>query len=92
MREFLLIKNAVLWEPEKLFWSASRKIIKVIILLDEYDTPMQEAYVHGYWKELAGLIKGIFHSAFKTNLYLDRAVLTGITRVRTPAATVWQEN
>ena len=65
---------------------------KVIILLDEYDTPMQEAYVHGYWKELAGLIKGIFHSAFKTNLYLDRAVLTGITRVRTPAATVWQEN
>ena len=37
-------------------------------------------------------LAGIFHSAFKTNLYLDRAVLTGITRVRTPAATVWQEN
>lgn len=54
---------------------------KVIILLDEYDTPMQEAYVHGYWKELVGLIKGIFNSAFKTNPYLDRAVLTGITRV-----------
>ncbi len=53
----------------------------MIILLDEYDTPMQEAYVHGYWKELVGLIKGIFNSAFKTNPYLDRAVLTGITRV-----------
>ncbi len=54
---------------------------KVIILLDEYDTPMQEAYVHGYWKELVEFIKGIFNSAFKTNPYLDRAVLTGITRV-----------
>ncbi len=54
---------------------------KVIILLDEYDTPMQEAYVHGYWKELVEFIKGIFNSTFKTNPYLDRAVMTGITRV-----------
>ncbi len=54
---------------------------KVIILLDEYDTPMQEAYVGGYWEELAGLVRGIFNSAFKTNPYLERAVLTGITRI-----------
>ena len=54
---------------------------KVIILLDEYDTPMQEAYVHGYWQELTDFIRGLFNSTFKTNPYLDRAVMTGITRV-----------
>ena len=54
---------------------------KVIILLDEYDTPMQEAYVDGYWQELIGLTRGIFNSAFKTNPWLERAVMTGITRV-----------
>lgn len=54
---------------------------RVIILLDEYDTPMQEAYVHGYWEELADFVRGIFHSAFKTNPYLERAVMTGITRI-----------
>ncbi|HBN56401.1 MAG TPA: hypothetical protein DD414_06465 [Lachnospiraceae bacterium] len=54
---------------------------KVMILLDEYDTPMQEAYVHGYWKELMSFVRGLFNAAFKTNPYLDRAVMTGITRV-----------
>lgn len=54
---------------------------KVLIFLDEYDTPMQEAYVHGYWKEIVEFIKGMFNAAFKTNPYLDRAILTGITRV-----------
>lgn len=54
---------------------------KVILLLDEYDTPMQEAYVHGYWSELAGFIRSLFNAAFKTNPYLERALLTGITRV-----------
>lgn len=54
---------------------------KVIILLDEYDTPMQEAYVNGYWKELAEFTRGIFHAAFKTNTSLERAIMTGITRV-----------
>lgn len=54
---------------------------KVIILLDEYDTPMQEAYVNGYWDEMAGFIRSLFNSSFKTNPYLERAVLTGITRV-----------
>lgn len=54
---------------------------KVIILLDEYDTPMQEAYVGGYWEELAGFIRGLFNSTFKTNPWLERAIMTGITRV-----------
>ncbi len=54
---------------------------KVIILLDEYDTPMQEAYVNGYWNEMAGFIRSLLNSTFKTNPYLDRAIMTGITRI-----------
>ena len=54
---------------------------KVIILLDEYDTPMQEAYVSGYWEELVAFTRSLFNATFKTNPYLQRAVLTGITRV-----------
>ncbi|MCI8961298.1 MAG: AAA family ATPase [Lachnospiraceae bacterium] len=54
---------------------------RVIILLDEYDTPMQEAYVNGYWKELVSFTRSMFNSTFKTNPYLERAVMTGITRV-----------
>lgn len=54
---------------------------KVIILLDEYDTPMQEAYVGGYWKELVAFTRSLFNSAFKTNPYLERGIMTGITRV-----------
>lgn len=54
---------------------------KVIILLDEYDTPMQEAYIGGYWEELVSFTRALFNSTFKTNPYLERAVMTGITRV-----------
>ena len=54
---------------------------KPIILLDEYDTPMQEAYLSGYWGEMVSFIRGLFNTAFKTNPYLERALLTGITRV-----------
>ncbi len=54
---------------------------KTIILLDEYYSPMQEAYAGGYWEQMAGFIRGIFNSAFKTNPYLERAVLTGVTRI-----------
>lgn len=54
---------------------------KVIILLDEYDTPMQEAYVYGYWNELVAFTRSMFNSAFKTNPYLERGIMTGITRV-----------
>ena len=54
---------------------------KVIILLDEYDTPMQEAYVSGYMDELERFTRGLFNAAFKTNPYMERALMTGITRV-----------
>lgn len=54
---------------------------KVLIFLDEYDTPLQEAYVSGCWQEMVNLIRIIFNSTFKTNPSLEKAVLTGITRV-----------
>lgn len=54
---------------------------KVIILLDEYDTPMQEAYVNGFWDELVVFTRSLFNSTFKTNPYLERAIMTGITRI-----------
>lgn len=54
---------------------------KVLIFLDEYDTPLQEAYVSGYWNELVSLVRTLFNCTFKTNAYLYRALLTGITRV-----------
>ena len=54
---------------------------KVIILLDEYDTPMQEAYVKGFWDELVAFTRSLFNSTFKTNPWLERGIMTGITRV-----------
>lgn len=54
---------------------------KVLILLDEYDTPLQEAYIRGYWNELTIFMRSLFNAAFKTNDYMERALLTGITRV-----------
>ncbi len=54
---------------------------KVIILLDEYDTPMLEAYVGGYWDELISFMRNLFNSTFKTNPFLEKALMTGITRV-----------
>ena len=53
----------------------------VIIILDEYDTPMQEAWISGYWTEAAAFFRGFFNSTFKTNPYLERGLITGITRV-----------
>lgn len=54
---------------------------KAIILLDEYDTPMQEAYVNNYWEELTAFTRSLFNAAFKGNPYLERAIMTGITRI-----------
>jgi hypothetical protein len=54
---------------------------KVLILLDEYDTPLQEAYVGGYWKELIAFTRTLFNSTFKTNPSMYRGIMTGITRV-----------
>ncbi len=54
---------------------------QVIILLDEYDTPMQEAYVHGFWEKIISFMRSLFNNTFKTNPYMERAVMTGITRI-----------
>lgn len=45
---------------------------RVIILLDEYDTPMQEAYINGYWDEFTSFIRNLLNATFKTNTYLMR--------------------
>ena len=55
--------------------------LKTIIILDEYDTPMQEAYINGYWDELMVFFRSLFNSTFKTNPYLERGLMTGITRI-----------
>lgn len=54
---------------------------KILIFLDEYDTPMQESYLHEYWEEFIAFIRNFFNATFKTNPYLERAMMTGITRV-----------
>lgn len=54
---------------------------KCLIFLDEYDTPLQEAYIHGYWDEMSAFIRSLFNSTFKTNPSMERALMTGITRV-----------
>lgn len=54
---------------------------KVIVLLDEYDTLLQESYAYGYWRELTAFTRSLFNATFKTNPYLERAIMTGITRV-----------
>lgn len=54
---------------------------KVLILMDEYDTPLQEAYVYDYWDEMVAYIRSMFNNTFKTNPYMERAIMTGITRV-----------
>ncbi len=53
----------------------------VIILLDEYDTPMQEAWLSGYWDKAVIFFSSFFNATFKTNPYLERGMITGITRI-----------
>jgi hypothetical protein len=72
------VSDSLLWLSKKLYHFYGKK---PIILLDEYDTPMQEAYLSGYWDEMISFIRSFFNAAFKTNPYLERALLTGITRV-----------
>ena len=54
---------------------------KPIVLLDEYDTPMQEAWTHGYWDDITPFMRQFMNATFKDNDYLERGLLTGITRV-----------
>ncbi len=62
-------------------WMSNYYGKKVILLIDEYDTPMQEAYVNGYWDKLVEFMRNMLNSALKTNLNLTKSLLTGITRV-----------
>lgn len=54
---------------------------RVLIFLDEYDTPLQEAYINGYWNQMSSFIRAMLNSTFKTNPYMERAILTGVIRV-----------
>lgn len=54
---------------------------KVIVLLDEYDTPMQEAWLGDYWDEAVAFFRSFFDNTFKTNSHLYRGIITGITRI-----------
>ncbi len=73
-----IVSDALNILSEFLSWYYDKK---AIILLDEYDTPMQEAYVYGYWEEMSAFIRSLFNSTFKTNPYMERAIMTGITRI-----------
>ena len=54
---------------------------KVILLIDEYDVPLDKAFQHGYYREMVSLIRGLFGQALKTNDFLHFAVLTGCLQV-----------
>lgn len=54
---------------------------KVMILLDEYDTPMQDAWIYGYWDEAAAFFRSFFVNTFKDNESMERGLITGITRI-----------
>ncbi|MDF3054838.1 MAG: Protein of unknown function (DUF1703)/Predicted AAA-ATPase [Gammaproteobacteria bacterium] len=55
--------------------------VKPWLLIDEYDSPIQSSYVHGYYEQMISLMRNLFGSALKTNPYLYKAVITGILRV-----------
>lgn len=54
---------------------------KVIILLDEYDTPMHEACVNGFWDDVVAFTRSLFNATFKTNPFMEKTLMTGITVV-----------
>ena len=53
----------------------------VILLIDEYDVPLQSAYIEGYYAEAVKFLKGFYNATFKDNMYLEKAVLTGVSRI-----------
>ena len=55
--------------------------VKPIVLIDEYDTPLIEAYTDGYWDEMITTCRQLFHNTLKENDYLGRAIITGVTKV-----------
>ncbi len=54
---------------------------KTIVIVDEYDVPLQKATVHGYYQKLLGIIRGMFSKVFKTNSYLEKGFVTGCLRI-----------
>lgn len=54
---------------------------KVILLIDEYDTPMQEAYVHGYWNDMSEFIRRFYNNSVKINNYYEKVLITGIAKI-----------
>ncbi len=54
---------------------------KTIILIDEYDVPLENAYLHGFYDKMIGFIRSLFESALKTNPYLEKGVITGCLRI-----------
>lgn len=74
---------AELQDSLKLFSRVLNKVFgqKAIILIDEYDVPLDKAFSHGYYDEMVSLIRGLFGQALKTNEFLYFAVLTGCLRV-----------
>lgn len=87
-RRFERIMN---WEAEQIAYAKSLAFLseclskvydrKVIILLDEYDVPLENAYFKGFYEEMIDFIRSLFESAFKTNEALEFAVITGCLRV-----------
>ncbi len=89
-RGFTIIRNGIYWMDRGLLVSSLKVLSKllfkhyeqkVIILVDEYDVPLDKAFQHGYYKEMVSLIRGLFGQALKTNDCLQFAVLTGCLRV-----------
>lgn len=71
-------KNAVNTMSEALYRQTGKR---AILLLDEYDTVLQEAWLSGFWDEAARFMRGFFNASFKTNPFMERALITGITRI-----------
>ncbi|MEI6791356.1 MAG: AAA family ATPase [Myxococcaceae bacterium] len=73
-----LLKNSLRYLTEVL---EKHHAQKVLVLIDEYDTPLQSAYLNGFFKDAIGLFKGLLGELLKSNLSLYKGVLTGITRI-----------
>lgn len=71
-----LFEGFSIWEEEEY-----RRLQGTFPVISLSFAGVKEAFVHGYWKELAELMRSLFNAAFKTNPFLDRAIMTGITRV-----------
>ncbi len=86
-----LFKQILEKKAEQVDWDESIKTLtkfinkvtdrQAIVLIDEYDTPIQEAYLHDYYDELISFMRNLLSSALKDNVFLKRSILTGILRI-----------